>query len=142
MFQRNQIYLSPSYKSYNYGLSTANRWHVCFIPSAARPGLQIHAVQQQLQGLRGQPDFAVGLTGALRPVERSLLQTFCQYANTCPVKIQNFDPVVSAVPKDKERAALGVFSQVLLGSVPQAIEVHPQIARGGRDEHFELGVKT
>ena len=64
------------------------------------------------------------------------------HINPRSVKIQNLDPVVMAVSKDKERTALGIFPQVLLGGSPQAVEVHPQIARGSRDEHFELGVKT
>ena len=44
------------------------------IPRAARARFQVHAVQEQLQGLRGQPDFRAGFAGALRPMKGSLLQ--------------------------------------------------------------------
>lgn len=44
------------------------------IPGPARPVLQIHPVQQQLQGLRGQTEFGPGLPRAPRPVKGPLFQ--------------------------------------------------------------------
>src|SRR5580658_3289661 len=64
------------------------------IPRPARPVLQIHPVQQQLQGLRGQTDFGPGLSRALWPVKGPLFQPFGQDADARAVKIKNLDPVV------------------------------------------------
>ena len=58
------------------------------IPGPARPVLQIHPVQQQLQGLRGQTDFDPWLSRALRPVKGSLFQPLGQHAHARAVKIQ------------------------------------------------------
>ena len=50
--------------------------------------------------------------------------------------------VCKRIAKDKQRPAFGIFAQPLLGRRPQPVEVHPQIARRGRQEHLELRVKT
>jgi hypothetical protein len=91
-----------------------------FIPRATRARLQVHAVEQQLQGLRRQADFGAGFPRALRPAKRAFLQTLGQHAHARAIEVKNLDPIAPAVAKDKERAAFGILAQVLLGGAPLA----------------------
>jgi len=112
------------------------------IPRAPRGVLEFDAVEQQLQRLRREFDFRARLAGTVRPGERARLQAFGQNANAGAVKIENLDPVAAAVAEDEERAALGIFAELLLGGVPETVETHPQVAGRGGDEHLQLRVEA
>src|SRR5208283_5183031 len=74
---------------------------------------QLHTVEQQLQRLRRQTDFRLGITGTLRPAKRALLQSLGQHTDARTIKIEQLDPIMPPVAENEERAAFRVFPQPL-----------------------------
>ena len=72
----------------------------------------------------------------------ALLEFFHQDADTGAVKIQNLNPVMSAIGERKESALLGIFAELVLRSGPESVEAGAQIAGFGRQEDSEVGMET
>ena len=52
-----------------------------------------------------------------------------QHADAGAVEVENFKAIAPPVAEDKERAAFGIFAQLLLRGRPEAVETQAQIAR-------------